>query len=176
MSAALPLLVLVFLLQETFTTNIVVVYARHHGVSWVVITLIWFLCTCVDLIIPYYIGLHILRSSLLKKHFKKQIVKTQRILTKYGNLPGIIILSLINFTYINAFVAPMFPKKIGLILIFNFIGNIFWYLGIMAISLVAFQIFNNIRYISLFVSIIAAIATLFIFFIHSKIHRYKSSK
>ena len=164
MVAPILALIAVFLVQETFTTNIAVVYALHEGVGWDVITIIWFLCTLFDLIVPYIIGRALRKRQQGRKKKTKRVgplgAKTGKMLIKSGTLPGIIILSIFNFTYINVFFAAWLKKNTPLLFLANFLGNVLWYLSVMALSIAALRIFDDIRTIILVVGGVGIFVTI----------------
>ncbi len=119
------------IIQEFATSALALVLAEHSGVSLWPIHIIWAATTMFDMYVGYQLG------ALLKKHLEEYrftkkidrwIKRGSKGLGPRGTNIALMILGVINFPYLNAFIGAWLELPMNVTMLFTFIGNFVWYL------------------------------------------------
>ena len=167
------LLLAVFIPQEFISAGAVLLLARQAQYPFWIIHLIWLSTTIFDMYIGYALG------GLIRKRFRgtKFIARTDRwaervggALGKYGQRLSLTVLGFVNFPYLNTFFASWLKLPMRTAFIFTFIGNLAWYLALLATIFGAAALIPDQRVIFLAL-IIAGIASNILFRFYRKRRR-----
>jgi membrane protein YqaA with SNARE-associated domain len=119
------------ILQEFATSALVLVVAVHSNVPLWPIHIIWVGTTLADMYVGYHLG------TLVKKRLQKVSV-IERIeswargfVTALGDRGigvALMLLGIVNFPYLNTFIAAWLDVPQNIAIFFTFIGNFLWYL------------------------------------------------
>jgi len=149
--------------QELITLN-ALIFATHQGLySPIFIHSLFLIGTIVDIIIGFYIGKYLNKKKLPPKigkfihNLSEYFLATNR---KYERWFAFLVLGNISFPYINAFIAGYLDLPFWESSLFNFIGNILYYISLWLLMLGVHSIFKNI-----YVAFGVAIATVFVILI-----------
>jgi membrane protein YqaA with SNARE-associated domain len=120
-----------FFIQEFATTALVLVLAEHSSIPLWPIHIVWAATTLADMYIGYLFG-NLLKRRLSKNKFVEWIDKSARramkALGSHGANIGLMILGVVNFPYLNAFIGAWLDMPMNMTFLFTFIGNFAWYL------------------------------------------------
>jgi len=120
-----------FFIQEFATTALVLVLAEHSNVPLWPIHIIWAATTITGMYVGYLLGA-LLKKRLSKNKFVERMDAWADEITKnlggYGANVALMLLGIINFPYLNAFIAAWLGVPMNMAFLFTFIGNFVWYL------------------------------------------------
>lgn len=129
------LIIGVLIPQEFASSAIVLVIAIQNNYSLWFINLIWLCTTALDMYIGYKVG------RLLKTRYQGSRIVTkierwvhilQHKLGNHGQKLSLALLGTINFPYLNAFFGAWLDMPMGLVFVLTFLGNLIWYLVLLA--------------------------------------------
>jgi membrane protein YqaA with SNARE-associated domain len=129
------LVVGVLIPQEFASTAIVFVIALENNYSLWLINLIWLCATSFDMYVGFSLG------KLLKNHYQDRrfvqkiegwVNSLKHALGKHGEKLSLALLGTINFPYLNAFFGAWLGMSMGMTFVLTLIGNIVWYLILLA--------------------------------------------
>jgi len=124
------LITLAVIIQEPASTDAAIFQARHLGLNLWIVNLIWLAATLVDIYLGYRIG-----KWIQKKYAgKKFVVVAEKLASKIENFIGrsgenfaLILIGVINFPYLNAFLASWLPIRFRNAFVLILIGDaIYW--------------------------------------------------
>jgi hypothetical protein len=124
-------LIVVFLIQESVSSSAVILQARDAGIGWVTIHSIWFLCSLLGTVVPYYIGIILLRHKFFENKLRIVRSKTRILLGRHGMALGLILLGLCNLNELNGLIAALLQIRLRYALPFFFIGYSIWYASVL---------------------------------------------
>lgn len=140
------LIVLVLFLQETFSTNSVLLTAHHLHYSMWLIHALFIVATSCNIWVGYALGTWFKRTfdqGKTVRFAKKFSTRLENILGKSGQRFFLTLLGFINFTYVNAFVFAWSNVSFVNIFIFTLLGDTLWYLLAWSAVLGAESLFSN---------------------------------
>ncbi len=120
-----------FFIQEFATTALVLVLAEHSNIPLWPIHIIWAVATIADMYVGYLLG-SLLKKRLSKNKFVEKMDAWAEEFTQalggYGANIALMFLGIINFPYLNTFIAAWLDVPLNLAILFTLIGNFIWYL------------------------------------------------
>ncbi len=123
------------ILQESATTAIVLLLAYQNHLPFWPIHLIWIAAAMLDMYAGFTLG------TLLKRRFRegaffdrieRWVTKIKQTLGTHGEQFSLALLGIINFSYLNTFLAAWLGLPMNIALIVTLIGNFIWYILIWA--------------------------------------------
>lgn len=126
-------LIFAFVTQETIVTNIAVIKALKVGIGWGPITLIFFICTALDIIIPYFaVNIFMAKSKNTKvgKFIEKWSHKAEKYVAKWGTVIGIGIIGVMWYIQLAAAVTAILKISLKKSFIILFIADCIWFTGV----------------------------------------------
>ncbi len=123
-------LIVALVLQETASAAAALALAQQQHLPAIPIHLIWTLGTIFDMYLGFTVGdwLHKkLRNTRFGRHIGTWAAKFEKLFGRYGQTFALAMLAVVNFPYLNTFLASWahIPKKIGYTA--TFIGDATWY-------------------------------------------------
>lgn len=120
-----------FIIQEFATTALVLVLAERSTINLWPIHIIWAATTIADMYVGYLLG-SLLKKGLSKNKFVVRMdawaEEISKALGDHGTAIALMFLGIINFPYLNAFIAAWLDMPMNMTFLFTFIGNFIWYL------------------------------------------------
>lgn len=117
-------------IQEPASTDATIFLVRENHINLVLVHTIWLFATLLDISIGYALGKWIQKKSQNTKMgiwAKKWSERIEYVIGKKGEYFAIILVSIINFPYLNAFILSWLNIKFRKLLILIFIGDsIYW--------------------------------------------------
>lgn len=144
---SLGVLIIALTIQETLLSHYAIFEARSAGINWIVIHMVWTMVTLAGLILPFYIGECIAKYvknskvKLLVSVFDKKIHLVKNIDNRFF----LILLGIVNYVYLNAFVLGFLGIKSHRVFIYIFLGDLIWYLLLLSASLNGVNIIKNLQ-------------------------------
>ncbi len=138
MNSLLIIIILALIVQEPATTDATLFQARQNHFNILLIHLIWLIATCIDIFLGFYLGKWIqktFKGSRFEVFSNKWADKIERFIGRNGEKFVLILLGIINFPYINSFLASWLKLSFRNIFILIFIGDTIWYAIEWAINL-----------------------------------------
>lgn len=131
MASLWALVTAVFFIQEFASTALVLVVVQHSGAQLWPIHIIWAGTTLLDMYIGYMLGT-LLKNRFSKNRFMRRVEawigEATGALGKHGSNITIMLLGIINFPYLNTFIASWIDMPMRTAMVFTVIGNFVWYL------------------------------------------------
>jgi hypothetical protein len=124
------LIVASLVLQETATTTAAFTLAVQGHLSLWVIHVLWAGITMGDMYLGFTLGNRVrtrYRTSRIVRWGNRLAFKLRRPLGRYGIGFVLAALAIINFPYVNTFIAPWLGARLKTSLFFTLIGNGIWY-------------------------------------------------
>ena len=120
-----------FFIQEFATTALVLVLAEHSNVPLWPIHIIWTATTIADMYVGYLLGT-LLKKKLSNNKFVERMDSWAHDLSSnlgnHGTAFALMLLGVVNFPYLNTFIAAWLAVPMNIAFLFTFIGNFVWYL------------------------------------------------
>ncbi|HVN26471.1 MAG TPA: hypothetical protein VMT99_02350 [Candidatus Paceibacterota bacterium] len=155
------LIVATFIIQEFATTAIVLVTAMKAGFALWPIHIIWAVGTVIDMYVGYELG-RLLKTRLKGKRavawIDRSAHKVEQWLGGHGTNVALLLLSIVDFPYLNAFIGAWLDVPLGMTMLFTFIGNFGWYLALWGTVLGLSAFIKNSSIILLVVIVIGVIS------------------
>lgn len=124
------LIIVTLMFQELVSTNVVLLDALQHGYNFWIINSIFVITTAVGILIGYWLGKwiqKIFHKSKAVVYFEKRAKKLNDFMGINGTRLSLIFLSIIDFNFMDSFLAAWLPISFWEVFIFLFIGNLIWY-------------------------------------------------
>ena len=122
--------ILVLMVQESFTTNIIIKTAYEERRNVYILTIIFFLSAIVDVLAAYYLGKYVQKKQKNTKIIfktKNYIQKCSSFIGKFGEKVFIMFLSLLFPPLFSSFIASWLKLSLKEIFIIVLVGDIIWY-------------------------------------------------
>lgn len=116
--------------QEPATTDAAFFQARQNHLNIWVIHLIYIVATLIDICVGYSLGKWLQKStkeSRFERFSSNWASKVERFIGRRGEKFVLILLGIINFPWLNAFLASWLRIPFRSVLLLIFIGNGIWY-------------------------------------------------
>ncbi len=151
---------LILLVQETVTFTSLI-FATHRGVYPVfLINILFLVATTVDIFVGYFIGVFF-KKKFLNSKIAKWVDTTAKSFSlhenKYKRWVVLFLLGNFSFPWINAIIAGYLEFPFWESALFNFLGDMVWYVSIWLIVIGVGAIFKNV-YSELIVAVLLALA------------------
>lgn len=125
------LAIIALIVQETFTTNVVIIqaYQNHHSIFF--FSIIFLFAMCFDISFGYFTGKY-LRTKQKNNKFvlwaENYVKKFDRFIGRFGEKLFIFFISLLLPPYVPAFIASWLGLSSRSLLIFIVVADIIWYI------------------------------------------------
>lgn len=116
--------------QEPATTDAALFQARQHNLNIWIIHSIWFIATITDICLGFILGKWIqkkFQGTRFEKFSHKWADRLERFIGRKGKKFALILLGIINFPYINSFLASWLSLSFKNIFILILVGDAIWY-------------------------------------------------
>ncbi len=116
--------------QEPATTDASLFQVRENHLNLLIVHLIWFLATCFDIWFGFTLGKYVqkrFQGSGLERISNNWAEKIEKFIGKSGEKFALILLGIINFPYLNSFLASWLKMPFRSIFVLIFIGDVIWY-------------------------------------------------
>lgn len=161
MSPLWALITAAFFIQEFASTALVLVVAQNSGLSLWPIHIIWAVATLIDMYAGYLLGT-LLKKKFAKNRFMRSIEKRMKDATgalgNHGTNITLMLLGIINFPYLNTFIASWIGVPMNTAFLFTIIGNFIWYLILWGTVLGLTSFINNPSIILLILIVIGVLS------------------
>jgi membrane protein YqaA with SNARE-associated domain len=157
------------IVQEFATSALVLVAALQNNHSLWIINVIWLGTTTLDIYIGYRLGkfLHThYQGSWLVKKTERWVQVLRHKLGKHGQKLSLALLGTINFPYLNAFFGAWLDMPMRLVFVLTFLGNLVWYLILLATVLGLSSFVSNPNIIILIIVAIGVLSHFLFKFAH----------
>jgi hypothetical protein len=167
------ILTIALIFQEVATAGAALLSAHENGLNPWLIHAIWFAATIGDIAIGYYLGKWIqlrFKNSKIDIWAKKWAVKIDRSIGKTGMKISLILLGIVMYPYLLAFVASWLPNlSLEDIFLYTTAGNLIWYIFEWATILGITAAGHNYQLIFAIIAAVGIVAILVVNFIRRKI-------
>lgn len=125
-------IIVALLFQELVSTNVILLEAfqKHYNV-WI-IHLIFVVGTAVGIIVGYWLGHWVQKTFHHNKavtYLQHRARKISKFMGKNGTRLSLVFLSIIDFNFMDSFLAAWLDVSFWEIFTFLFIGNLLWYIS-----------------------------------------------
>ena len=130
MTATWLFILLTLFVQEPTSTDAAIFLVRENHINLWLINILWLVATTIDIAVGYALGKWIQRTfqeTRFGRWAEKWAVRIENFIGKNGERFTIILLGIINFPYLNAFIVSWLKLNFKNIFILIFIGDaIYW--------------------------------------------------
>ena len=119
-------IVIALFLQEPASTDAAIFLIRENHLNLWLINLMWFIATVIDISLGYIIGKIIqqkFKNTKLVNWSRRWAIKIENFIGERGERFAVILLGIINFPYLNAFLVSWLKLSFKNIFILIFIGD-----------------------------------------------------
>ena len=123
-------IIITLIIQEPASTDAAIFQARHLGLNLWIVHLIWLAATMLDIWLGYKIGKWVQKKfhgTKFELFAEKWAGKFERFIGERGEKSTLVLLGVVNFPYINTFLASWFRIPFKNVFILVLIGDAIYY-------------------------------------------------